>query len=270
MKYDIFLSDFDGTLVRSDGTVSEANKNAISAYRARGGVFVVVTGRMLTSILPRLEELGLGGLAVAYQGSMIADVRTGEVLRCGTFSRDHALRAISYLEKRGYHVHVYTAYTFYSNMDDEALHIYERICGVKGEIEPHLSDMVSAKSLDVVKILVMVAPEEREALRIRLTEEFGDDYFVTSSSDALVEIMPKGENKAAAVDFLSEYYHVPREKIAAIGDQLNDLPMLERAGGRFAVSNAEAALKENATVVCSCEEDGVAEAILKYAMGDES
>ena len=70
------------------------------------------------------------------------------------------------------------------------------------------------------------------------------------------------------MDYLSEYYRVPRGRIAAIGDNYNDLPMLERAGGKFAVANAESPLKEIATVVPSNEDDGVA-AALKYALSEE-
>ena len=154
-------------------------------------------------------------------------------------------------------------------MDDDALHAYEEICRVKGKIEPHLSDMVAAKSVDVIKVLAMVEADIRDLVKEETERALGEKYFVTCSSPYLVEVMPKGQNKAGAVDFLSEYYGIPKEEIAAIGDQLNDLPMIERAGGKFAVQNAEAKLKENATVVASCEEDGVAEALTKYAMGDE-
>ncbi len=269
MKYPIFLSDFDGTLVRADGTVSEANRRAIETYRKAGGVFAIVTGRMLVSILPRLKELGLSdGLAVAYQGAVIADVRTGEILKCGGFSAEAALRPIRYFESCGYHIHVYTGDDFYSNMDDEYLRAYEDICCVKGKIEPRLSDMVAARSVNVIKVLAMVDLSDRDRVKAETERFLGEEYFVTCSSPYLVEVMPKGENKAGAVDFLSAYYGVPRGKIAAIGDQPNDLPMLERAGGKFAVSNAEQALKERATVVASCEEDGVAEALLKYALGE--
>lgn len=270
MRYPLFLSDFDGTLVREDGTVSEANRRAIAAYREAGGVFAVVTGRMMTSILPRLKELGLDdGLAVAYQGAMISDVRTGELLKCGSFTREDALECIRFFEARGKHIHVYTEDDFWSNMDDEGLHTYEEICRVKGKIEPHLSDMVAANSLKVVKVLAMIPAEERDGLREEAQAFFGDRFFVTCSSVYLVEVMPKGQNKAGAVDFLSAYYHVPRERIAAIGDQPNDLPMLLRAGGKFAVANADEELKRAAVVVASCEEDGVAEALMKYAMGDQ-
>lgn len=73
--------------------------------------------------------------------------------------------------------------------------------------------------------------------------------------------MPAGQNKGAAVEFLTAYYRIPREQCAAIGDQLNDLPMLQAAGGAFAVANAQDALKRRARVVASNEEDGVAEAL---------
>ena len=69
------------------------------------------------------------------------------------------------------------------------------------------------------------------------------------------------------MDFLSQKYSIPAEKIAAIGDQLNDLPMILRAGGRFAVGNAAQPLKDAAHVVADFEQDGVAEA-LAIAMQD--
>ena len=88
MRYPLFLSDFDGTLVRPDGTVSEENIRAIARYRAAGGVFAVCTGRGLTSIVPRLKELGItDGLVVAYQGATVADVATGKLLKDDGFFR---------------------------------------------------------------------------------------------------------------------------------------------------------------------------------------
>ena len=264
MKYRIFLSDFDGTLVRRDGTVSEANKRAIAAYRAAGGVFAVCTGRMLSSILPRLNELGIReGLVVAYQGATVADIRTGELLKNDGFSQDDACRILDLLEGMGHHTHMYTVTDVYCNRDDAALRAYEKICGVRAVIVSgeRLSARVRREGLRVVKILAMVEAEERRPLMQTLQETLGDAFYVTTSSDFLVEVMPAGQNKAAAVDFLSAYYAVPFEEIAAIGDQLNDLPMIARAGGHFAVENAEPELKAAACVVPSVEDDGVAAAL---------
>ena len=80
-------------------------------------------------------------------------------------------------------------------------------------------------------------------------------------------MLPRGVDKSKALTVLSEKFSLPRERIAAIGDELNDLPMIEAAGGKFAVANAKEKLKELATVVPSVEEDGVA-AALGIAMGE--
>ena len=264
MKYPLFLSDFDGTLVRSDGTISEGNKRAIAAYRKAGGTFAVCTGRMLTSILPRLKELGIeDGLVIAYQGATIADVATGALVKDDGFSREDALRVVRLLEENGRHVHVYTVNDLYANRRDEALEIYEHICGVRATIvsDMSLADYVEKNNLRVVKALAMVPPEARNALMTELQDRLGEAFVVTCSAAILVEVMPKEQTKAAAVDFLSQKYSIPAEKIAAIGDQLNDLPMILRAGGKFAVSNAAQPLKDAAQVVADFESDGVAEAL---------
>ena len=268
MNYDLFLSDFDGTLVRGDGTISQRNIEAVTRYRGAGGIFAVVTGRMLTSILPRLKELGIEeGLVCAYQGAVIADIKTGQPIKCEGFSPEEAQEVIRLLESMGEHVHIYSAWELFSNRDDELLHAYEEICRVKATVTGNIAEV--ARGISVVKILAMVEPERRFALKAELERALGERYYVTVSSQWLVEIMPTGQTKAAAVDFLSKYYHIPHERILAVGDQLNDLPMIARAGGKFAVANAEEALKEIATVLPSCEEDGVAYAIETYALGEE-
>lgn len=271
MKYQMFLSDFDGTLLRSDGSLSRKNVDAIAAYRRAGGIFAVCTGRMLVSILQRVKELGLtDGLIVAYQGATVYDLTNGNLLKDDGFRTPDAVRVLRCLEKRGEHIHAYTIDRLYCNMDDDALRQYEEICGIKGVVCEHLSDMVEKSGARIVKILVMLPVERRERLQRELAEELGHGFFVTSSSPNMVEIMSAGQDKGQAVRFLSEYYQVPTEKIAAIGDQLNDLPLVEAAGGKFTVANGVRELKKIATAVASNDEDGVAEAILNYAMGEKT
>ena len=192
---------------------------------------------------------------------------TEQVLSSGHFPLQAALSLIRMLEAEKLHIHIYTVWHLYTNLRDEMLVLYEKVCGVKAEVPAcPLSEFAEREKLDIVKVLVMVEPEKREALRERLSQRLGEEYYVTSSSDWLVEVMPAGENKGKAVTFLSGYYHIPQERIAAAGDQLNDLPMLEAAGGKFAVSNGVEALKRTATLIPSNEEDGVAYALEQYVM----
>ena len=262
MKYRLFCSDFDGTLVRPDGTISEKTKEEIARYTKEGGIFTVVTGRMASSILPRGREFASEGIVVSYQGAVVSDIKTGKILKYGCFDLNSALRAVRLLEEENHHIHVYTDDALYANRRDDMLEEYERICGVRGnDSYDKLSEWMEETRPSVVKILAIIEPEKRLALQNRLEERLGDDYFITCSTDALVEIMPAGENKGSAIRFLSEYLQIPKEEIAAIGDQLNDLPMLEAAGGKFAVGNAKEELKRIARVVSPCAEDGVAEAL---------
>lgn len=261
MKYQLFISDFDGTLVRGDGTISTKTKEAIARYRARGGTFAVCTGRMLPSIMPRLAELGLTeGLVVAFQGATICDVKTGALIKDDAFSEEAALPLICVLERLDCHFHVYTVDRLIANMRDEMLDVYEKLSGMTAEVvtEERISEKVKREKLRIVKTLVMLEPEARDELVKRLEEELGAQYYVTSSHPWMVEVMPCGQSKGEAVQFLSRYYGIPRENIAAVGDERNDLPMLQAAGGRYTVENGADVLKEIAQTVPSNEDDGVA------------
>ena len=98
MKYRLFVSDFDGTLVRDDGSISPRNIEAVARFRRSGGIFAVCTGRMLSSIRPRLKELGLQeGIVVAFQGAQIADIGTGKLLKDEAFSEEEALEVVRFL-----------------------------------------------------------------------------------------------------------------------------------------------------------------------------
>lgn len=261
MKYRLFCSDFDGTLVRADGTISDETKKEIARYTAAGGVFTVVTGRMTSSILPRVREFASEGIVISYQGAVISDIKTGKILKNACFEEEDALGAVRLLEEGNQHIHVYTGEGLFVNRRDEMLDEYERICAVTGTVVEDLSAWLLKTHPPVIKILVMIEPEKRLALKDELVEKLGAKYFVTCSNEWLVELMPAGQDKGSAIRFLSEYFHVPKAEIAAIGDQLNDLPMLMEAGGKFAVSNAQEELKKLAFIVKSCEEDGVAEAL---------
>ncbi len=269
MKYKMFVSDFDGTLVRDDGTVSRKNKEVVLRYTQKGGIFAVCTGRMTPSILPRVRELGLNGLVASFQGAVVTDIRTGNTLRCSAFEDDLAYRVTGMLEERGYHTHIYTADKMYCNVADEALAIYERVCGVKAEIVPDLEGFARKNALKIIKAVVFVEKEQRAETEETLAKLFGAACYVTSSAHYLVEVMPAGRNKGEGLAFLSKYYGIPPCEIAAIGDMNNDIPLVAAAGGKFAVANAEEGLKRIACVVPACEDDGVAYALEHYAMEED-
>ena len=268
INYGLIVSDFDCTLVNRDGTISDRNKQAIADYVAAGGAFVVSTGRMPEGIIPRVKELGLNGLVSCCQGSIIADIETGNRIIDGKIPYETTLAIVEKMEQMGLHIHVYDDKGYYSNMDDEALKKYENAVKNKANLvlDRPLSQFVREKELASYKVLAMVYPEENERILQELTTCGFKDCTVTRSGRSLVEVINAGYSKGTAVEFLANYFGVPIDKTVAIGDQLNDLPMIERAGLGIAVHNADESLKAKADYVTdrAHEEGAVAEVIEKF------
>ncbi len=272
LKYPLIVSDFDGTLVRTDGTIAKETLDSIEEYKNAGGHFALCTGRTLASALPIAKGLGLTGLVACFQGSVVADIESGCLVEDGYISQEGAVAVCRCLEEMHQHIHVYDTEAYYSNMDDRYLEEYERIVRVKAIVktdEP-LSAFIQRTGMRVRKIMVMVHPDQRAGIYECLTRRFGDEYYVTYSAAFLVEVTNRAYSKATALRRIAEYYGVAVEDTLAVGDSLNDLPMIEAAGLGIAVKNAETALKQRATVAVaySNDENAIGEIIRKYGFGE--
>ncbi len=270
MKYKLIVSDFDGTLRRSEGGISEGNARAIKEYVQEGGVFALCTGRMISSILPYAKQLDLHGFVVAYQGAIIQDIASGEKLRDARIPNEDAVSICRFLESGGQHIHVYDGDVFYVNMDDDFRRWYEHACDVRGILtDLQISETVEKEKICPHKILVACTPERRNTIYADLSAHFGERFYVTTSTENLVEITAKGCNKGDALRYIAGSLQIPIRDTIAVGDNYNDIPMIEAAGLGVAVSNGEQALKDAAGFVTkTCDEDGVGYVIRKFGLGE--
>ena len=270
-QYKLIVSDFDETLRNDEGTISEKNASAIREYVMSGGIFAICTGRMMCSILPHAQNLQLDSLLVAYQGALIQDLKSGKTLRNVHHSVADAARICLTMEAMKLHIHVYDGDTFYVNVDDGLLAMYEKVCKVKGSIvSGKMSEYIETHNIQPQKVLTMVEPAQKAEVYAALSQELGRDFYVTTSAGALVEITRKGCDKGDAIRFLSEYYRIPIENIIAIGDNINDIPMIKEAGLGVAVGNAVPELKQVADLVTVRNtENAIARIIADYGMRGE-
>ena len=172
------------------------------------------------------------------------------------------------MEDMGLHIHVYDLWEYYSNMNDALLQYYENAVGSKAHViaDRPLSEFVKERKLASYKVLAMVEPNKNDEVLQALSKEVFEGCGVTRSAEVLVEVVNLQYSKGTAVEFLADYYGVPIEKTVAIGDQRNDISMIERAGLGIAVKNADNALKEAANYLSEYtnEESAVAHAIEKF------
>ncbi len=268
INYPLIVTDFDGTLADDGQQIPESVRAAIKEYVSCGGGFTVCTGRMLKSILPIVRSLGLSGLTVAYQGTVIADIGTGKIVKNGGLSPMQCREIGLYLEELKANINAYSGDELYTNMPqgDKHIALYEKITGVTANhVGGKMSDFLSKNSLTCQKFACLVSPQERRELYLKLVSKFGDKYDVTCSASVLVEISPYGDDKGAALKFISDYYKVPLSRTVAAGDNLNDLSMIKAAGVGVAVGNAVDELKAAADFVSVTNNEGaIAQIIEKY------
>ncbi len=272
IKYPIIISDFDGTLVNGDGSIAQANKDAIAQYRKDGGIFVISTGRTHYGILPRVKELGLQGYVSCCQGAIIMDIETKACILEGTISNETTVKVCKKMEEMGLHIHVYGKDAYYTNMDDESLQFYENAVRFKAVrvLDKPISQFVEETGMRSYKILAMVPAEKSLTVLNELSACDFSGCVVTKSDDTLVEVINASYSKGTALAFLANRFNVSTDKVIAVGDQWNDVPMIKKVGLGFAVKNADPKLKECAIVLDYTNEEGaVAKIIEKYAYTEE-
>jgi Cof subfamily protein (haloacid dehalogenase superfamily) len=216
----------------------------------------------------RAKELGLKGALSCCQGAVIMDIETGKPLLNGVLSNAVTVEICRKMEEMHLHIHAYGFTEYYCNMDDDALKFYESAVRVKAKLvlDKPMSKFIEEKGLASYKILAMVKAEDNERISKALAAENFEGCEITKSDNFLVEVINAKYSKGTAVEFLANYYQAPLEKTVAIGDQLNDLPMIEKAGLGVAVKNADGGLKKRADYIAEYtnEEGAVGKIIEKF------
>lgn len=271
-KYDLVSCDFDGTLLRSDGTVSERAKETVKRFVESGGIFVLNTGRVIDSAVKMVKELGLSGAVSACQGGIVLDVKSGEIIRAESIPVVTAVDVISYLEGEGLHVQGYPVTGGYVVREkNDTTRYYSSMCLIEPtEVGKSLAEYVEENQVRLLKILAICYSEPSHHVRV-LEKQFGDKLNVCVSTEDpwFLEVNDANTSKGNSHRALSERFGVPIERTVAFGDQSNDISMIEAAGTGVAVGNACRALKERADVVVeSNDEDGVARFMEKYCFSE--
>lgn len=268
MKYDLIFSDFDGTLLRDDLTVGQRSADAIKDYIARGGRFVVCTGRMSSSMDPWKEFLGIDKQRIAvagFQGTHIADI-SGRLLYCDYINPDTVYKILKKGEELQVYTHFYDADTVYVREKNEINLEYARITGAPLKVVGNLADYISAhRDLKVIKIMVVVEASRADAVMAEYDGMGLEGVQFYMSSDVFLEFVSSVGGKGAGLMKVAELLGVPISRTIAVGDNQNDISMIKAAGLGIAVANAREEVKKAADyVTVSNNDDAIAEIIEKF------
>ncbi|WP_375472943.1 Cof-type HAD-IIB family hydrolase [uncultured Nostoc sp.] len=267
----LLVLDIDGTIAGHSNTISEPVKQAIVAAQARGIQVAIATGRMYRSALRFHQDIGSTLPLMAYQGAWIQDPIAQKIHRHWVVSREIAYQLLDYFEQPELRsllsVHFYINDQLYVRELTRETQIYAERSDV---IPIPVGDLRQALTNEPTKILALsddidVIDKLLGNLRRQYTPA---ELYLTTSVATFFEATNAFVNKGTAVRYLAEeLLGLQLANVMAIGDNFNDVEMLEYAGLGVAMGNAPAGVQAIAKWVApSVEEDGAAVAIEKFLL----
>ena len=262
----VFL-DMDGTLLRSDHSVSEATAQTIRMLTGRGIPVILVSARPLNAVLPTFHEIGipedlpiitLNGSYIVEKGQPILDIRIDLDTVVGVAEQVRPYKAtIAY----------YLQQEWYSEVNDAWTDHEQKIMDVKIKVAP-LAELVkdwAARKIAPNKMMVMSEPPAIQEIQKHLRSIYDGRLNIYPSKATYLEVMDKAGSKENAVKFVSQRMGLKPEEIIAMGDNYNDIEMIRFAGMGVAMGNAPDDIKPFAKYVTDTNNnDGVRKALEKF------
>lgn len=253
----MIASDIDGTLTRSDGSMSERTVAALAAAEEAGLTVVLCTGRPIRWMQPIAQETGHHGLAVCANGAMLYDLHTEQVIEEFPMDVNIARRIALALRE------AVPGVAFAVERASGMLHEPEYVpLGRFQNVEASFEELLTEPMVKLIaKHPEMGSTDLHRAAHEAITD-LADLAETTYSSGTIVEISAIGITKAFGLERVATERGIEAVDVIAFGDMPNDIPMLRWAGHSVAVGNAHPDVVAIADeVTASNDDDGVAQVI---------
>ena len=274
MTYKLLVADMDGTLLDDDKKLSEKNIQTIKKLPVYGIQFAIATGRHDSMIKCYLKHLNLKVPVISCNGAMVRDPFSDQVLMAEALPEEQSLKIIDLCKERKVDFHIYGHSSIFGESLSNKMLYYDGLNETlppeektKLEIVPDSKKLVMNGSEPLYKFIIFSQKNHNQTDLFDSLSRI-EGLTACQSMPSLCDVMKAGITKAYALQKLSENLGIKRNEIAAIGDQLNDIDLIEYAGLGIAVANAEDALKDkaDAVTISSNNEDAVSEAIENFLL----
>lgn len=263
--YKLFVTDADGSLLNSSSEISEANREAVGEIISKGVIFTIATGRMFSSILPYALQLNVNAPIISYNGALIKDAHSKKVYYYNPIQPDDAIFAIRLLKESGYQLNLYVDDELYVEEINDRVKWYLSFNNVTVNAVGNLEEYIKNTGSATAKIYAINDPQNPVSIEPHIYDELCKKLVVSTSGGGHLEINAKGVSKGNALKTLANMYDIKRDNVIAVGDNLNDLSMIEYAGVGVAMGNAPELVKIKADYTTSTnDEDGIAMVINKF------
>lgn len=283
--------DLDGTTLNSNGEISDANRNAIRAAEECGVLVTIATGRRFRDARPLGLDLELNAPLVTHNGALLKYAASEETVACSLLSTENSLEIVRVGKDYGGDALVSTdphgrGTLLYDRVSEHNLPLkkYLRwsetlhggLIGRQGvEHVPQLEDILHEH--EIVHISFSGGCDAMSSMLSVLDRKLRNTVTILPTvypqlDFTLIDILPPDASKGHGVAKLVELNGLAPENVMTVGDNFNDLEMLEYAGTAVVMGNADPQLLERAEFYTTLgnDESGVAAAIERFILNEEN
>ena len=266
----LLASDFDNTLIYTEDalrkgiptpSLSEKNRAALEYFMAEGGKFAIATGRALPAFIRFASMVPMNAPGVVCNGASLYDFEAEEYLETALLEDPVRTRGQAVLDRfsavavEAYHIDN----VIYAVHPNAVTRRHEHLTKVAVTETPSLPEV----PLPLGKLLFEAAHDVLEDVFDFLKEQgWAEDYELVFSTPELLELTAKGANKGGMVRRLAKHLGISMDHVYCVGDEANDISMLEAAARGFAPANCKDIVRESGvTVVSDAREDAMADVV---------
>ncbi len=248
----LIATDIDGTLLKKDYTCPAGLMECLRNLETSGVKVCLVTGRMHQAAKKIYNFLEMKNPLVSYQGGQI-NTHSGEIIYQKTLDKDCIQKAVQWARKNNIHLQLYTNDKLYAENENKFIQRYSKEQNVPYEIV-NFDDLKPAYASKL--LAVDYDNPERVTSWVKQLETQFPNCFIVKSTPYFCEISHREANKCDAVKFLQKYYNLGDDEVLTIGDQNNDIALLQAGGIRVAMGNATPELKAVANHITDTVDNG--------------
>ena len=256
--------DLDGTLLKGKRGISPRVRAAIAAAQRNHAKVTIATGRMFQSARRFAHDLDVQIPIICYQGALVRHPVSNETLISTVLPIEPALAVHSFATSANLHLNAYVNDKLYMETITPAGQFYADT----SEVDIHLTKDLRIEIERGTAKLAIVTDEGRVPTVLdALATRVGNRLEVTRSHPRFVETTRPGVDKGTGLRTLARATNVPIEETMAIGDNMNDLPLVVAAGIGVAMGDGDTRVRDAANwVTGTYDDDGVATAIERFVL----
>ncbi len=253
MKFELVALDIDGTLLDEKSELTQGTIETVKAVQDRGIKVVLATGRRIVTSLQVAKALDINLPLIAHNGALIFEFGSKNIIYNKTFTGEKILPLLEFEELNSLDFFYHCGEDIFLFKEPNLGWGLKYLTESTGYINIAEPDILAAEK-DIHRLVVSGEEELVKEYQQKIENNSADFRCIIFRSKlfdlSVLEVLHSNASKGNALQYLADLWQVPAEKVLAVGDDSNDLEMIEWAGLGVAMGNAVSSLKDCADLVC--------------------